>query len=151
VGAGVAGCGAAPPPRVPRELFSSQELLFSNSPILEGPHAPRVQGERVSVMYSFLVENAGRERQALQLSGAFATIRVRRSNVSCFVEGGSLNVLTLLPTEICRVDCEISFTWREVPLAAFGDVTANLVIPIEHADATREVAFDYFFRTGDAP
>jgi hypothetical protein len=143
------GCGSRPE-RTQRELFGTPSVVISNSPMFVMPREPRLENGRVSVTYSFLVQNFAAQAQSLLLGQASLTLAHRHSKLDCRVAGHALPELLVEPRGRYRVDCEIAFTLRELPLGTVGDRTARISIPAVLDGVEGALGFEYFFRREDA-
>jgi hypothetical protein len=136
--------------RVEPTLFGTPSFAISNSPMFVHPQQPRVEHGRVAVTYSFLIESFASYPQSVALARASLTIANRHPKLVCSVAGHALAELLLEPGGRYRIDCEIAFTFREVPLSSIGDATARLVIPMTLNGVSDQTQFVYFFRREDA-
>ena len=144
-----AGC-AENPTRVGREIFGARSFAISNSPMLLRQRQPRVDHGRVSVTYSFLIESFANYPQSIALGKAYAELAGRKPNVVCKVGNVALAELLLEAHGRYRIDCDLGFTLKDVPLERIGDATANITIPMTLNGVTAETTFSYYFRREDA-
>lgn len=145
----VAGCGPGPL-RTPRLMAEGKGLVISNSPMGNEAREPRREKGRLSVEYTFLVENVGELTHTLRLGSAQTLVGQRSFPAHCRVAGAKLDELLVVPGSRYRVSCEIALDLGLVPLDRLGDQRVELDVPMLADRKPGRARFPYLFRAEDA-
>jgi hypothetical protein len=130
------------------QLETSMGLAATNSPMLVDHREPRLVDGRLEVVYSFILENIGRDPIDIDLSAVEVVAGDAKGNVACSVRGHRVPSFSLAPSARWRVDCRLTFARETTALLGRQDIDATLILPLKQAH--EELHFIYRLRIEDA-
>jgi hypothetical protein len=137
-------------PRATRQIDAIAGLVATNSPMLVGSHEPRVDGGKLSFLYSFLVQNTGAKPANIALDEAVAGTRAGPTQPRCSVNGYTMPKFALMAGDKRKIDCKVELSVDATIAAGRTDADVVLGIPVQTEAGDAVLRFGYRLRIEDA-